>query len=100
MAAAVGACAHYYATAYLYGRGLSPDQVTVEVDAEKERAPVSRIGRLSITVRVPQTLDERQIAGIVRAINSCPAYGTLLHPPSVEIVVERTAAETSSGSSP
>ncbi|HVV48355.1 MAG TPA: OsmC family protein [Polyangia bacterium] len=88
MTVAVGACAHYYAAAYLYGRGLPPDGLAVEVDAEKERAPVARIGHLSLRVRVPIALNERQVAGLTRAIKSCPAYGTLVHPPAVEIVVE------------
>src|SRR6185295_9230464 len=88
MVASVAACAHYFAAAYLHGRGLSTDGLTVEVDAEKERVPVSRIGRLSMKVRVPVGLDERQVAGIERAIKSCPAYGTLLHPPSLEITIQ------------
>ena len=88
MSVSVGACAHYYAAAYLHGRGLSPEGLTVEVTAEKERAPVSRIGRLAIKVHVPAGLPERHVAGIARAIKSCPAYGTLLHPPSVDLSVE------------
>ena len=43
-------------------------------------------------VRVPAGLDERQLAGIERAIKSCPAYGTLLHSPSVEMTIEAAAA--------
>ena len=43
-------------------------------------------------VRVPAGLDERQVAGIERAIKSCPAYGTLLHPPSVEVAVDAVPA--------
>ena len=85
----VAACAHYFAAAYLHGRGLSTEGLTVEVTAEKERVPVSRIGRLEIKVQVPVGLAERQVTGIERAIRSCPAYGTLLHPPSVEISIER-----------
>jgi uncharacterized OsmC-like protein len=88
MVVAVAACAHYFAAAYLHGRGLSTEGLTVEVDAEKERIPVSRIGNLSMKVRVPASLHERQVAGIERAIKSCPAYGTLLHPPSVEVTVD------------
>ncbi len=88
MVVSVAACAHYFAAAYLHGRGLSTEGLTVEVDAEKERVPVSRIGRLSMKVRIPAGLDERQVAGIERAIRSCPAYGTLLHPPSVEVEVD------------
>jgi len=63
--------------------------LTVEASAEKERVPVSRIGRLALKVHVPAGLDERHFAGIERAIKSCPAYGTLLHPPSVAISIER-----------
>jgi hypothetical protein len=37
---------------------------------------------------VPPGLSDRHIAGIERAIKSCPAYGTLTSPPSVAISVE------------
>ena len=87
MVASVAACAHYFAAAYLHGRGLPTDRLSVEVESEKERVPVSRLGRLTIRVHVPAGLTEQQIAGIERAIKSCPAYGTLLHPPSVEITI-------------
>ena len=89
MSVAVAACAHYFAAAYLHARGLSPDGLAVEVTAEKERVPVSRIGRLGLKLRLPAELAEKHIAGIERAIKSCPAYGTLLYPPSVEISIER-----------
>lgn len=88
MYVSVAACAHYFAAAYLHGRGLSPEGLEVEVTAEKERVPVSRIGRLEMKVRLPAGLTERHVAGIERAIKSCPAYGTLLHPPSVEISID------------
>ena len=88
MYVSVAACAHYFAAAYLHGRGLSPEGLAVEVTAEKERVPVSRIGRLEMKVRLPAGLTAFQVAGIERAIKSCPAYGTLLHPPSVEISID------------
>ena len=87
MTVAVAGCAHYYAAAYLYGRKLPVDGLTVEVEADKERVPTSRIGRLAMKVRVPAGLEARHVEGIERAIKSCPAYGTLLHPPLVEVVV-------------
>jgi uncharacterized OsmC-like protein len=96
MAASVAACAHYFAAAYLHGRGLAPDGLTVEVEAEKERVPAPRIGRLSLRVKLPPGLSERQIAGIDRAIRSCPAYGTLLHPPSVELSMASDSGPDSS----
>jgi uncharacterized OsmC-like protein len=87
MTVSVAACAHYFAAAYLQGRGLSSESLTVEVESEKERLPVSRVARLSMNVHLPAGLSDRQIAGIERAIRSCPAYGTLLHPPSVTLTV-------------
>jgi uncharacterized OsmC-like protein len=88
MSVSVAACAHYYAAAYLHGRGLSTDGLAVEVAAEKERVPVSRLGRLEMKVRLPAGLTERHVAGIERAIKSCPAYGTLLSPPAVDLSIE------------
>ena len=48
---------------------------------------MSRIGRLAIRVKLPGDLSDKHVAGVERAIKSCPAYGTLLHPPSVEIAL-------------
>ena len=89
MSVAVAACAHYFAAAYLHARALSPDGLTVEVTTEKERVPVSRIGRLALKVQLPPGVSDQHLAGIERAIKSCPAYGTLLHPPSVELSIAR-----------
>jgi uncharacterized OsmC-like protein len=91
MSVSIAACAHYFAAAYLHGRGLSPAGLAVELTTEKERVPVSRIGRLEMKVRLPAGLTDRQVAGIERAIKSCPAYGTLLHPPAVQISLESQA---------
>jgi len=88
MSVSVAACAHYFAAAYLFGRGLSPDGLSVEVVAEKEHVPVARIGRFRLTVHLPAGLDDKHVAGISRAIKSCPAYGTLLHLPEVELSID------------
>jgi putative redox protein len=93
---AVAACAHYYAAAYLHGRGLSTLGLSVAVDADKERVPSPRIGRLVMKVQVPPGLPEDRLIGMVRAIKRCPAYGTLLRPPTVEIFVN-TSQVTSAG---
>jgi uncharacterized OsmC-like protein len=92
LAVSVAACAHYFAAAYMHGRGLATEGLSVEVETEKERVPVSRIARLAMHVTLPAGLEEKQIAGIERAIKSCPAYGTLLHSPSVEIAIETSSA--------
>jgi len=92
MAVSVAACAHYYAAAFLYARGLPTEGLSVEGEFEKERVPVSRIGHLALKVHLPAGLSDRlshrQIAGVELAIKSCPAYGTLLQPPRVEISID------------
>jgi uncharacterized OsmC-like protein len=85
---AVAACAHYYAAAFLHGRGLATEGLRVDVEFEKDRAPSPRIGRLSMKVHLPPGLTERQLATVERAVKSCPAYGTLLHPPEVDLAIE------------
>ena len=86
--ASVAACAHYFAAAYLHGRGIATEGLAVEADAEKERVPVSRIARVVMRVKLPAGLSERQVAGIERAIKSCPAYGTLVQSPTIDITIE------------
>jgi uncharacterized OsmC-like protein len=84
----IAACAHYYAAAFLHGRGLPTAGLTVEVEAEKDRTPAPRIGRLSMKVRLPHGLSAQQLAAVERAVRRCPAYGTLIHPPAVQLEFE------------
>ena len=93
---AVAACAHYYAAAYLHGRGLPTLGLAVGVEADKERVPAPRIGRLVMKVHVPAGLSEDRVTGMVRAIKRCPAYGTLIRPPTIELLVS-TDQETAAG---
>ena len=59
MSVSVAACAHYFAAAYLHGRGLSTEGLTVEVEADEgARSRVAhRPARLK--VQLPAGLDER-----------------------------------------
>jgi len=92
----VGACAHYFAAAFLYGRKLPTDGLRVEVEAEKARDPAPRIGRLLVRVTLPASVPEQYLPGIERAVRNCPAYGTLVHPPDVELVVDKDPAAKAS----
>ena len=93
LVASVAACAHYFGAAYLNSRGLDPSALAVEVEAEKERIPIARVGHLALKIRVPPGLEEQHVAGILRAIKSCPAYGTLVRPPTIELTVDVPRAE-------
>jgi uncharacterized OsmC-like protein len=89
MAASVGGCAHYFAAAFLHARKLDTSGVRVEVEAEKVRDPAPRFGKFSIRVILPPGVPEAYLGPIERAVRGCPAYGTLVNPPEVEISISR-----------
>jgi uncharacterized OsmC-like protein len=88
LVASIAACAHYFAAAYLYARGLPTAGLVVEAEADKQQLPAPRISRLALKVRVPPKLRPEHLVGIERAIRRCPAYGTLVHPPAIEIAID------------
>jgi uncharacterized OsmC-like protein len=85
MAVTVGACAHYFAAAFLSARKLAVEGLKVEVEAEKVREPQPRFGKLSVRVVVPAAVPEEYLPQIERVVRNCPAYGTLVHPPELEL---------------
>jgi uncharacterized OsmC-like protein len=66
LSVSVGACAHDFAAAYLHGRGLVPEGLRWMSRPESRR----------FRCVSPAGLEERHVAGVERAIKSCPAYGT------------------------
>jgi uncharacterized OsmC-like protein len=86
---AVGACAHYFAAAFLHARKLPLEGLRVEVEANKGRVPAPRIEKLYIHVTLPAGLPDSYLPAIEKAIRACPAYGTLVHPPDVELTVHK-----------
>jgi uncharacterized OsmC-like protein len=92
MAATVGACAHYFAAAFLTARGVPVLGLRVEIEAEKVREPQPRFGRLSIRVVVPAAVPDDYLPQIERVVRNCPAYGTLVHPPELELSFDRERA--------
>jgi putative redox protein len=95
LAATVGACAHYFAAAFLEVRKLSPQGLRVEVDAIKVREPSPRFGKLSIHVVLPVGVPEHYLPQIERAVRNCPAYGTLVHSPEVELSIAKAIPDAS-----
>ncbi len=89
MAASVGACAHYYAAAFLTARRLSAEGVVVQVHAEKAKEGRRRIGQLHITVTVPAEVPEAMLPRIEAAVLTCPAWGTLQVVPESTLRIER-----------
>lgn len=93
MVAAIAACAHYYAAAFLFGRHIPTDGLRAEVAFEKTKDPVARIGRFEIRLILPPGVPAKYLPALERAVSHCPAYGTLQHPPQVKLTID--AADSS-----
>lgn len=85
--ASLGTCAGYYAVQYLKFRNLPLDGLTVKVTAEKAAQP-ARIGSIRVHVGAPGAEDPKHHEGLVRAVQKCLIHATLLHAPSIDVVVE------------
>jgi putative redox protein len=92
--ASIATCAGYYAIQYLKARNLPQDGLSVRVSAEKAMQP-ARLGAIRIEMEAPGADDERQHAGLVRAIEKCLIHNTLLHTPTIEIAVQPITAAVS-----
>jgi uncharacterized OsmC-like protein len=87
--ASLAACAAYYAVQYLNARGLPADDLSVRVNAEKAAQP-ARLESFWIEVVVPR-LEDRHMAGVLRAVKACLIHNTLLGSPSIDISVRALA---------
>lgn len=86
----LGTCAGFYALQYLKTRNLPTEGLAVRVLAEKAAQPV-RLGSFRIEVTVPK-LDPRHHEGVLRAVKLCLVHNTLLHPPTIETVLNTEPA--------
>ena len=87
--ASLAACAAYYAAQYLNARGLPAGDPKVRVTAEKVSHP-ARLASFRVEVDVP-ALEDRHVAGVLRAVKACLIHNTLLGSPSIEVEVHTPA---------
>ncbi|MGB7167429.1 MAG: OsmC family protein, partial [Acidobacteriaceae bacterium] len=85
-----GSCAAYYAAEYLRQKGLATEGTRVTVHAEKLLNP-ARLDNFRIEVELPLACEERDRAGVDRAVHRCLIHNTLLQPPTMEIAVHAPA---------
>jgi uncharacterized OsmC-like protein len=90
--ASLGSCAAYYAAEYLRQKNLATEGTRVIVHADKILKPDARLDNFRIEVELPLACDERDRAGIERAVHRCLIHNTLLQPPAIEIAVHAPAA--------
>lgn len=84
--ASLGSCAAYYAAEFLRQKGLATEGTLVKVTADKVPNP-ARLDNIRIELELPVACEERDRAGVDRAVHRCLIHNTLLHPPKMEIVV-------------
>ncbi|MFY9747066.1 MAG: OsmC family protein [Acidobacteriaceae bacterium] len=89
--ASLGSCAAYYAAEYLRQKGLATEGTRVRVTAEKVPNP-PRIDNIRIEVELPLACEERDRAGVDRAIHRCLIHNTLMNPPTIAIEIHSPAA--------
>jgi len=82
---ALATCAGYYAAEYLKTRHLSTEGLAVHVVAEKALHP-ARLASFRIEVAT-EVLDDHHSAGLLRSVHACLVHNTLLHKPSIEVVL-------------
>jgi putative redox protein len=90
--ASLATCAGYYAAQYLNTRKLPSEGLSVTVTAEKVLQP-ARLAAFRIEVHVGE-LDDRQEAGLLRAVKSCLIHNTLGATPAIEIAIRAAASVT------
>jgi uncharacterized OsmC-like protein len=83
--ASLGTCTAFYALEYLKTRGLPTAGLKLRVTADMVRPP-ARLDHFRIELTVPD-LDPRHHDGVLRAAKACLIHHTLVHEPSIEIVV-------------
>lgn len=79
---ALGACAAYYAVAYLKRHNLPYEGTTVDAHAEKLKNP-ARLGDFVLRVTTPTALSEEHRKGVDASVGKCILHNTLTHPPSL-----------------
>ena len=87
----LGSCAAYYAAEYLRQKGLATEGTRVKVIADKVQNP-ARIDNIHIEVELPLACEERDRAGVDRAVHRCLIHNTLMQPPKIEIAIHAPAA--------
>ena len=83
---AIGACAAFYAVAYLKKKGLPYEGTEVEISAEKLTSP-ARLGEIRVVVHAPSELAPEHKAGVDDSVHHCVLHNTLIHPPKVTVEV-------------
>jgi putative redox protein len=89
--ASLGSCAAFYAVDYLKRNNILQDGVKTRVTADKVKGPF-RLDNFKIELDIPGALDENHLKGLEDAVHRCLIHNTLLHPPTIDLVINAPVA--------
>lgn len=84
--ASIGTCAGFYVYRFCRQRNLPVGGLTVRQEAHVDPA-TGLIGRIELTIGLPDDFPERYREAVVRAAQSCAVKKHLEHPPRFEVRV-------------
>lgn len=93
LVASTGACAHYYAAAFLTARRLPVEGLSVEIEAEKSSERPQRVTHMRLAVHLPPGVPDELLPRLEVAVRACPAHSTLSMPVSFDIRLRPAPAE-------
>ena len=83
----LGTCAAYYAVEYLNKQALPSAELTVRVNAGKEKGP-ARLDQFAVEIVAPGVDMAVHREGLLASVRKCLIHNTLQHPPSIAVTVE------------
>ena len=89
--ASLGACAGFYAAAYLKKHKLATEGTMVRVTAEKQKDP-ARLDNFQIRIDLPVELNAQHRKGVEESVHHCLIHNTLRTLPLIELQVSTAVA--------
>jgi len=77
LVASTGACAHYYAAAFLSARRLPVEGLAVDIEADKSTERPQRVTHMRLAVHLPPGVPDELLPRLEAAVRACPAHSTL-----------------------
>ncbi len=85
--ASLGTCVGYYVAEFFDARKWECDKIEIEVRGEILPNP-ARIGKISLDLNVPLSLDEKHFQALLRTVSHCTIHNTLTHPPEIQVRIQ------------
>jgi ribosomal protein S12 methylthiotransferase accessory factor len=82
--ASIATCAGFYVKGYCDTRGISTDNLGIEMHVERDHEQ-HRIGKLLLEIRLPEGFPEKHRDAVIRAADLCAVKKHILNPPAFEI---------------